>query len=149
MLVFAISAFIAPYSLRVANLMRREVATDVVSNVLQTGQFLDIEPNLTLRVRERQPGGLLTGIFVDDRRDPKERTTIIAERGSILKNERGAFLVLEDGTLQRAETSRRDPALVAFDSYAFDMSKFASAPKDIIYTVRERYLWELLSPDPA
>lgn len=148
-LVFAISAFIAPHSLRVANLMRREIATDVVSNVLQTGQFLDIEPNLTLRVRERQPGGLLSGIFVDDRRDPKERTTIIADRGSILKNERGAFLVLEDGTLQRSEPSRRDPAMVAFDSYAFDMSKFASAPKDIIYTVRERYLWELLSPDPA
>lgn len=147
-LVFAISSFIAPHSLRVLNDWRRQIAADVISNVLQTGRFLDIETNLTLRVRERQPGGLLVGIFVDDRRDPKERTTIIADRGTVLKNEKGSYLVLEDGNLQRSETNRREPALVAFDRYAFDMSKFASVPRDSNYSIRERYLWELFDPDP-
>ena len=110
-----------------AEALGREITADVLSNVLQPGRFVEIERNLTLRIRERQPGGLLVGIFIDDRRDPKERVTIIAERGTMLKNDEGSFLILEDGNLQRFEAGRRDPALVVFDRNAFDMSKFSSA----------------------
>ena len=106
-----------------AEVLGREITADVLSNVLQTGKFVEIERNLTLRVRERQPGGMLVGVFIDDRRDPKERITIIAERGTVLKNESGSFLILDDGNLQRFEPGRRDPVLVVFDRNAFDMSK--------------------------
>ena len=34
-----------------------EITADVFSNMLQPGKFVEIERNLTLRVRERQPGG--------------------------------------------------------------------------------------------
>jgi lipopolysaccharide export system permease protein len=37
--------------------------------------------------------------------------------------------------------------MVAFDSYAFDLSQFAVGPKISRYSVRERYLWELLFPN--
>ena len=146
-LVLAVSAFIAPDGLRRLKAWQREITADVLTNVLQTGKFVEIERNLTLRVRERQPGGLLVGIFIDDRRDPKERVTIIAERGTILKNANGSFLVLEDGTLQRFEQGRRDPVLVQFEQNAFDMSKVgANAAANVIFSIRERYLWELLDP---
>ena len=147
-LVFVTSAFIAPDGLRRLKAWQREITADVLSNVLQVGKFVEIERNLTLRVRERQPGGLLVGVFIDDRRDPKERITIIAERGTVLKNDRGSFLILDDGTLQRFETGRRDPAFVVFDRNAFDMSKIGNQATNVIYSIRERYLWELLAPDP-
>src|SRR5437879_211101 len=97
-------------------------------------------------MRERLPGGVLGGIFVDDRRDPKERVTIVADHGTILKNENGSYLVLEDGNLERFEAGKRDPALVAFGRYAFDMSKFSNNGRDVALGIRERYLWELLAP---
>jgi lipopolysaccharide export system permease protein len=37
--------------------------------------------------------------------------------------------------------------MVAFDRYAFDMSKFSNRGHDVIYGIRERYLWELIAPD--
>ena len=74
---------------------------------------------------------MLGGIFVDDRRDPKERVTIIADHGTVLKNENGSYLVLEDGNLERFEAGKRDPALVAFGRYAFDMSKFSNRGRDV------------------
>jgi lipopolysaccharide export system permease protein len=111
------------------------------------GRFAQLDQNLTIRIRERQPGGILAGIFVDDRRDPKERVTIIADHGTVLKNESGSFLVLEDGNLEKFEAGKRDPALVAFGRYAFDMSKF-SAGRDFTLGIRERYVWELMSPSP-
>jgi lipopolysaccharide export system permease protein len=147
-LVFVTSAYIAPDGLRRLKSWQREITADVLSNVLQTGKFVQIERNLILRVRERQPGGLLVGIFIDDRRDPKERITIIAERGTVLKNDRGSFLILDDGNLQRFEAGRRDPAFVAFDRNAFDMTRIGNAAAQVNYSIRERYLWDLLAPDP-
>jgi lipopolysaccharide export system permease protein len=149
-MVFVIAAYIAPDGLRRLKAWQREITADVLSNVLQTGKFVEIERNLTLRVRERQPGGLLVGVFIDDRRDPKERITIIAERGTVLKNDRGSFLILDDGNLQRFEQGRRDPVLVVFDRNAFDMSKIGSSAttQAVTYSIRERYLWDLLDPDP-
>jgi lipopolysaccharide export system permease protein len=148
LIILAISAFVAPDGLRRLKSWQREITADVLTNVLQTGKFVEIERNLTLRVRERQPGGLLVGIFVDDRRDPKERVTIIADRGTVLRNESGSYLILDDGNLQRFEAGRREPALIVFDRYAFDMSKIGSTPGSITYSIRERYLWELFDPDP-
>jgi lipopolysaccharide export system permease protein len=149
-MVFVIAAYVAPDGLRRLKAWQREITADVLSNVLQTGKFVEIERNLTLRVRERQPGGLLVGVFIDDRRDPKERITIIAERGTVLKNDRGSFLILDDGNLQRFEQGRRDPVLVVFDRNAFDMSKIGSSAttQAVTYSIRERYLWDLLDPDP-
>jgi lipopolysaccharide export system permease protein len=65
----------------------------------------------------------------------------------VLKNGNGSYLVLEDGNLERFEAGKRDPTLVAFLRYAFDMSKFSNQ-RDVTLGIRERYLWELLSPDP-
>ena len=62
-----------------------------------------------------------------------------------MKNERGTFLVLENGSVQRHETGDSAiPRIVLFDSYAFDLSRFRAATQNIKYSVRERYLWELL-----
>ena len=104
---------------------------------------------LTLHIRERRPNGQLLGIFIDDQREPKERATILAEQGDIMKNENSMFLVLENGSVQRHEIGQRDPAIVLFDSYAFDLSQLSNAPRNIKYSVRERYLWELYRPVPG
>jgi lipopolysaccharide export system permease protein len=125
-----------------------EITADVLTNILQPGRFAQLDQNLTIRIRERQPGGVLVGIFVDDRRNPAERISIIADHGTVLKNDSGSFLVLEDGNLERFEAGKRDPALVAFGRYAFDMSKFSNMGRDVALGIRERYLWELVSPSP-
>jgi lipopolysaccharide export system permease protein len=123
-----------------------EITADVLTNVLQPGRFAQLDQNLTIRIRERQPGGLLMGIFIDDRRDPKERISIVADHGTVVKSGANSFLVLEDGNLEKFEADKRDPAIVAFGRYAFDMSKF-SQHNDVALGIRERYLWELMWPD--
>ena len=145
MLVAFIAAYLAPDGLRRIKQWDAEITADVLTNVLQPGRFAQLDQNLTIRIRERQPGGLLVGIFIDDRRDPKERVSIVADHGTVVKSGTNSFLVLEDGNLQKFEAGKRDPAMVAFARYAFDMSKF-SQHGDIALGIRERYLWELLSP---
>jgi lipopolysaccharide export system permease protein len=145
LLVTFIAAYLAPDGLRRIKQWDAEITADVLANILQPGRFAQLDQNLTIRIRERKPGGELAGILIDDRRDPKERITIIAETGTVVKNGDGSFLVLHNGNLERFETGKRDPALVAFGRYAFDMSKFSQG-HDVSLGIRERYLWELLSP---
>jgi len=73
---------------------------------------------------------------------------VLAERGEILKNPQGNFLILENGSIQRHELKQRDPNIVVFDRNAFDLSQFSTGPQTIKYSVRERYLWQLWNPDP-
>lgn len=144
-LVAALSIYIAPECLRALRKWQTEIGADVLTNILRPGEFTKLGP-LTIRVDGRQPGGVLVGIFIDDQRNPAERIDILADRGTVQKNERGSFLILQDGNLQRFEAGKRDPALVAFKSYAFDLSQFSNMAQNITYSARERSFGELLSP---
>ena len=146
LLVAAISIYVSPWGLRELRRWATEVRADLVSNIVQPGRFTKLEERLTLHIRERRPNGQLLGIFIDDQRDPKERASILAEQGDIVKNERGLFLILENGTVQRHETGQRDPAIVLFNSYGFDLSWLSNNKQSLKYSVRERYLWELFDP---
>src|SRR5262249_32362340 len=117
LLVAAISIYISPWGLRELRRWLTEVRADLVGNIVQPGRFTKLEERLTLHIQERRPNGQLLGIVIDDQRNPKERVTILAERGDIVKNPRGLFLVLETGSVQRHELAQRDPAIVLFDSY--------------------------------
>ncbi len=147
LLVAFLSIYLAPECLRALRRWQMEIGADVLTNILRPGEFQKLGP-LTIRIQGRQPGGLLVGIFIDDQRNPAERIDIIAERGTVQKNERGSFLILQDGNLQRFETGKRDPALVAFNSYAFDLSQFSNVVQNVTYGPRERKMGDLISPPP-
>ena len=149
LLVTAISAYFAPKGLRMLREWLTEVHANVVASVVQPGRFTSLENGVTLYIRAREANGQLVGIFLDDQRNPKEGVTILAEAGELIDNDKGTFLVLQKGNLQRHEAERRDPTMVSFDRYAFDLSQFAGGPASIKYGIRERYLWQLLFPDPT
>jgi lipopolysaccharide export system permease protein len=144
----AISAYFGPKGLRALRAWITEIRTDIVTNIVQPGRFSTFEQGLTFHLRERRPNGLLLGIFLDDRRDPKERTTVLAEQGTILKNDKGTFLILEHGNVQRQEAGEREPNFVQFDRYAFDLSRFTGSAQILNMTAREKYITELAAPDP-
>src|SRR5260370_27184179 len=101
LLVAFIATYLAPDGMRRIKRWDAEITADVLTNILQPGRFAQLAQNLTIRIRERQPGGVLGGIFVDARRDPHERVTIVADHGTVLKNSSGSFRGLEDGHLER------------------------------------------------
>lgn len=147
-LVTAISAYGAPKGLRMLRDWLTEVRANVVSTIVQPGRFTSIESGVTIHIRERRSNGQLMGIFLDDRRNPNERMTVVAEYGELIDNDNGTFLVLQQGVVQRQQISDRDPAMVKFDRYAFDLSQFSGGPQAVKYSIRERYLWQLAFPDP-
>jgi lipopolysaccharide export system permease protein len=148
LLVGVIAAYVSPLSLRELRDWGAQVRADILTNIVQPGRFTTVSGNLTFHIADRRPDGLLVGIFVDDGRDPKEHSTYLAEQGEIVKNEHGSFLVMDGGSIQRVQAGERDPRIVTFNRYPFDLSKFTAGPQNAVYTVREKYLWQLLWPRP-
>ena len=109
-LVLGISAYLAPKGLRELRIWATKVKADFVINIVQPGRFITIERGLTFHIRERRNDGQLLGIFIDDRRDDKERVTSLAEYGEIVESGTGTFLLLMNGAVHRLEagTDRSD-----------------------------------------
>jgi lipopolysaccharide export system permease protein len=143
--------WVMPASMRALRALITQVRTDVISQVLQPGRFSSTEPGLTFHIRDRSPTGDLLGLLVHDERDEKLVMSYLAERGHIISNDDGAYLVMFDGHVHRYEVN--DPSkgvqIVAFDQYVLNISDFSAkdtSSKEL--RPRERYLSELLNPDP-
>jgi lipopolysaccharide export system permease protein len=142
-----ISAYLAPLMQRQMNDDIAKVRTDVVANLVRPGAFTSVERGLIFHIRDRIGETQFRGIFIDDNRNDEEHTTIVAEYGQIVQRPEGAFLVMRDGNIERRRTKERDPTIVGFDQYAFDLTRLAQAPQNVI-GLHEMYIWELLFPAP-
>src|SRR6185369_6358926 len=100
-MVFGISAYLAPKGLRELRNWATKVKADFVINIVQPGRFTTIERGLTFHIRERRSDGQLLGILIDDRRDANERVTSLSEFGEIVETATGTFLLLRNGSVQR------------------------------------------------
>jgi len=144
--------YVMPASMRELRTLITQVRTDVISQVLQPGRFSSTEAGLTFHIRDRSPTGDLLGLLVHDERDGKQVMSYLADHGRIVSNDDGAYLVMFDGHVQRyeAKTPEKGAQIVAFDQYVLNISdlnpKDASASKEL--RPRERYLSELINPDP-
>jgi lipopolysaccharide export system permease protein len=148
-LVATISAYLAPKCLRELRTLVTKVRADLIANIVQPGRFTPLEGGrLIFHIRERRPNGELLGLFIDDRRDVNERASFLAERGQLIENETGTFLVLEQGSVQRLEAKTRDPTIVQFERYAFDLTQFTGTNVTPTFNATERYIWDLANPDP-
>ncbi len=143
--------FITPASLRELRTFITQVRADLISQVLQPGRFSSPETGLTFHIRDRAPNGELLGLLVHDERDPKQVMSYLAERGRIINNDDGSYLVMFDGYVQRLDAENVDKGvqIVAFDQNMLDLSEFAPQDaSDKEYRPREQYLSDLLNFGP-
>jgi lipopolysaccharide export system permease protein len=143
--------FVTPASMRELRSFITQVRADLISQVLQPGRFSSPETGLTFHIRDRSLNGDLLGLLVEDERDPKQVMSYLAEKGRIISNDDGSYLVMFDGYVHRynAEDADKGVQIVAFDQNMLDISEFS--PKDDDdkdLRPRERYIGDLINPDP-
>jgi lipopolysaccharide export system permease protein len=124
------NVFITPAATRELRTFITQVRADLISQVLEPGRFSSPVNGLTFHIRDRSPDGELRGLLVHDERNPKQIMSYLAERGRILTNDDGAYLVMFDGYVQRLDAQATDKGvqIVAFDQNMLDLSELA--PED-------------------
>jgi lipopolysaccharide export system permease protein len=149
-IILLANLFLSPASSRALRSFITQVRADLISQVLQPGRFSSPERGLTFHIRDRSPNGDLLGLLVHDGRDVKQVMTYLADRGRIITNDEGSYLVMLGGYVQRYNASDADKnvQIVAFDQNMIDLSEFSpqdSSGRDL--KPRESYISDLLNPD--
>ncbi len=147
-LLLLANLYVLPWSTRILQHYIVKVRTDLISQVLQPGQFSSPENQLTFHIRDRTFQGELRGLVMQDDRDKTISTTYLAERGEIYKQGNEAYLIMKDGHIIRRPADADAAQIIAFSQYAIDLEQFGPKDKQRPLKVRARYLGELLNPDP-
>jgi lipopolysaccharide export system permease protein len=145
--VAALYIEIMPRSFDAIQALGAHVQADFISNFARPGAFVELEAGFVFHYRERASDGSLRGVFIQDRRDPEQIATYIAEVGQIVEKDGDTYLLLIKGSTQRPRGSG-DSSIITFDDYAIDLSQFIHRGEGV-RRPRERGTWELLWPDPG
>lgn len=147
--VMAVNHVAMPWSLRQLRETIMQLRTDLLTQVIQPGKFSSPEPGLTLHIRERTANGELRGLIMDDRRNRKQSQSYLAEHGLIVKQDGTAYLAMRDGHVVRRDSQDKPAEILAFDNYTVNLDSFEAKTQDALdFKPRERYLSELMSPEP-
>jgi lipopolysaccharide export system permease protein len=125
------------------------VRGDFIANVVKEGQFTQLDNGITFHFRQRGPGGILEGLFIQDRREAGKTKVYLADKGNAVEIDGQSYLVLQHGTVLQQQKDSRDSSILKFDRYTIDLAAFAPPDADTIYKPRERSTSQLLFPDQS
>lgn len=147
-LSFIIVNFVAPQARLNMREMLATANSDMVTSFIQEGTFRQLDSNLLMQVGERHEDGTIGRLVIVDNRDPVVQLLYSAVNGSILSNERGNYLVLSEGEVQRRDLKTKEISNIKFGSYTFNLSEFTSDNGTPTVYAKDRSLAYLFNPDP-
>lgn len=144
---FLIANTVDPYARQRVRELVADARANLVTAIIQEGTFRKVEDGLYLQVGERRADGTLGEIFVADSRDTKTELVYYARNGRIVRAANQNALLMENGVVHR-KPADGDLSIIRFDTYAFDLSLFASQDEGIVLYPKDRSIPYLMNPDP-
>ena len=151
LVVAIIGHLVAPPAQAAWRYLVSDARADLLSSAVREGSFVQIQDGLTFHTRAREPGGVLADIMIADTSAHPEELVYFAQRGTIVRNENGSFLAVEDGVIQRRSVSasgRVSKAFLYFDTYAIDLSFTETGGTPGFLKPSERSTPYLFNPEP-
>ncbi len=145
-ILLALSAYFLPASNREFKDLQFEIRNRFVSALLQEGTFTTISDKLTIYIAGRNERGEVTGLLINDDRDPQQPVTILAERGAFADSDKASRIIMVNGSRQRYDRTTGKLSVLTFDRYTLDLDMMRDAPGVRFRDAQERFLGELFFP---
>ena len=146
LVLMSLSVYFLPASNRAFKDLQFEIRNRFVLSLIQEGTFTTISDKLTIYVRSRDDRGEVTGLLINDSRNPQRQVTIVAERGAFVDSPAGSRIVMVNGNRQQFDTETRKLSLLTFESYTLDLDTLHDAPVVRFREPQERFMDELFFP---
>jgi lipopolysaccharide export system permease protein len=146
LVLMSLSVYFLPASNRAFKDLQFEIRNRFVLSLIQEGTFTTISDKLTIYVRSRDDRGEVTGLLINDSRNPQRQVTIVAERGAFVDLPSGSRIVMVNGNRQQFDTETRKLSLLTFESYTLDLDTLHDAPVVRFREPQERFIDELFFP---
>jgi len=143
---YGLNLSLVPDSLSSFRQYQWEIRNRIAAFLVQEGVFTQISDGLTVYVRSREPDGTLRGILVDDERDQKAPSTILAERGRLLEGPNGPRVLLVSGSRQEIDQKTGRLDLLTFRENVVDLSDNSHQDSPRLLDISEASIPNLLNP---
>lgn len=146
---YGLTLYLLPASYRSFKDLQYTIRNSYAQVLLQPGVFTDLGTGLTLYVRARDPDGGLRGILVHDTRDAEKPITYTAAHGQLFAGAAGPQIVMENGSYQEASDRTGAVSILNFEKASIGLNDLMGAGEERYRDPQERFVDELLRPDPA
>lgn len=148
LLLWAVTAWLAPVSLSGMQQLRQVIKTQYSSILFREGVFNRIQPGLTVFVRDRAHNGELHGLMIHDSREKeKAPVTVLAKKGQLVITHENQKVIVYDGSRQSLDPQSGAIEKLQFERYTIDLPENTGPVKSRWREPDERTLPELLNPD--
>ena len=146
LVLMSLSAYFLPASNREFKDLQFEIRNRFVSSLLQEGTFTTVSDKLTIYIGGRDERGEVTGLLINDDRDPEQPLTIFAERGAFGDAATGSRIIMVNGNRQKYDRASGKLSVLTFDRYTLDLDTMRDTPGGRFREAQERFLGELFFP---
>ena len=146
LILYMINLYFLPLAFQKFKTLEYQIRNTINSKMIQAGEFNNFK-NIMVYVRTHQKDGTMTGILINDSRNPEKTYAVTAEFGKIIENTLGTHLVLINGSRQDFDYQTNRPTILSFDQYSVDLNTQNSALPIRQRKPYERFITELLNPD--
>jgi len=99
-----------------------DISRNITSRLLTEGEFLSPTRGVTFYTRTVDRDGVLSDVFLSDRRAPDERMTYTAAQAYLVRTDAGTSLIMVDGLVQRLTTDGLRLSTAKFQDFSFDIT---------------------------
>jgi lipopolysaccharide export system permease protein len=144
--LMSMSVYFLPASNRAFKDLEFTIRNRFVSALLQQGTFTTISDKLTIYIGGRDARGDVTGLLINDDRNPQQPVTLLAERGAFAESPQGSRIIMVNGSRQSFNRATGKLSVLTFDRYTLDLNMLRDAPEVRWRDAQERFLPDLFSP---
>lgn len=120
-----------------------QVKNDVSHLMFRAGEFTSLQNNLTVFIAKHEADGSISGILVNDERNPKVKTTLSAEMGRVVYTNEGPKIIMVNGVRQEINKQNMQFSSLAFERYSVDFGMTNNSQRKAA-GVRQQSLGDLL-----
>ena len=148
---FLLNIWVVPAAFTDFRQFQFEIRNRLAAFLLQEGVFTAVSDDMTVYVRrrDRDGGGILHGIMVDDDRDKNSRATIFAERGRLIAGEGPPRVLLFDGSREEVDSRTGRLNVLTFAQNSIDLTQSGKGEATRLRDPTEMSIDELLHPPPG
>jgi len=142
---YLLNLYVLPESYRMFEELKWQIRFNYSQILIEDGSFNTVSDTVTVYIRERAPDNSLRGIFVHDGRDSNAPVTIMANRGSLVRIDDSARIVMFNGSRQVLDKTTGKYSTLFFDRYSFSIDEFQKAAEERNRDSRELSVHDLLN----
>lgn len=96
------------------------VKNNISQLMFREGEFTEIQDNLTVFISNHDDDGTVSGILINDERNPNVKSTTSAEKGLIVQTDQGPRIILINGSRQEINQRKGNFSSISFNQYSVD-----------------------------